>query len=85
MKKTLLFSILLITIVLSSMGQEFTVQKGVIFNKSGIPEMPRWFADSRLAFSFEETGITQVDYYYSGGSAVGSTIFLRNLWDVFRY
>jgi len=85
MKKTLLFSILLITIVLSSMGQEFTVQKGVIFNKSGIPEMPRWFADSRLAFSFEETGITQVDYYYSGGSAVGSTIFLRNLWDGFRY
>ena len=43
---------------------EFTVQKGVIHSKSGIPQTPRWFADSRLAFSFEETGVTLVDYYY---------------------
>ena len=43
---------------------DFTVHKGVIYSKSGIPQTPRWFADSRLAFSFEEKGITQVDYYY---------------------
>jgi hypothetical protein len=64
---------------------DFTVNKGVIFSKSGIPETPRWFADSRLAFSFEEKVITQVDYYYSGCSTICSTIFLRNLWDGFRY
>jgi len=64
---------------------DFTVHKGVIYSKSGIPQTPRWFADSRLAFSFEESGITQVDYYYSGCSTICSTIFLRNLWDGFRY
>jgi len=64
---------------------DFTVHKGVIYSKSGIPQTPRWFADSRLAFSFEETGITQVDYYYSECSTICSTIFLRNLWDGFRY
>ena len=64
---------------------DFTVNKGVIYCESGIPQTPRWFADSRLAFSFEENVITQVDYYYSGCSTICSTIFLRNLWDGFRY
>jgi hypothetical protein len=64
---------------------DFTVNKGVIYCKSGIPETPRWFADSRLAFSFEETGVTQVDYYYPECTTLSSTIFLRNLWDGFRY
>ena len=64
---------------------DFTVQKGVIYSKSGIPQTPRWFADSRLAFSFEETGVTLVDYYYPANTMIGSTIFLRNLWDGFRY
>ena len=66
---------------------DFTVQKGVIYSKSGIPQTPRWFADSRLAFAFEEKGIIQVDYYNpTSAYFVGhETIFLRNLWDGFRY
>jgi len=78
----MLFLVILCNNLLAKIKDEgFTVEKGVIYSKSGIPEIPRWFADSRLAFSFEETGVTQVDYYYSEGS----TIFLRNLWDGFRY
>jgi hypothetical protein len=84
-KKTLLLTTLLTIVIFSSNGQGFTVKKGVIFSESGIPQTPRWFADSRLAFSFEENVITQVDYYYSGCSTICSTIFLRNLWDGFRY
>jgi hypothetical protein len=90
MKKTLLSATLLIMVIISSPGQEFTVKKGVIYCKSGIPQTPRWFADSRLAFAFEETGVTQVDYYnplasFSGFLSGPQTIFLRNLWDGFRY
>jgi hypothetical protein len=84
-KKTLLLATLLITVIVSSTGQGFTIEKGVILAESGIPQKPRWFADSRLAFSFEETGITQVDYYYPECTTIGSTIFVRNLWNGFRY
>jgi len=30
----------------------FTVRNGVIHCKSGLPQQPLWFADSRLNFSF---------------------------------
>jgi len=84
--KKIIYLLLFLNVLCNNLQAEvkkesFTVEKGVIFSKSGIPQTPRWFADSRLAFSFEETGVTQVDYYYSEGS----TIFLRNLWDGFRY
>lgn len=60
---------------------DFTVSNGVIHCREGIPQTPRWFADSRLAFAMEETGIPEVAYYAEGGG----TIFLRHLWDGFRY
>jgi len=59
----------------------FTVDKGVILCEKGIPQPPRWFADSRLAFSLEENGIQQVDFWHEGSA----TVFLRNLWEGFRY
>lgn len=62
-----------------------TVKDGVIYSDNGIPETPRWFADSRLAFSFDETGISQVDYYSPDASQNLPTFFLKQLWDGFRY
>lgn len=59
----------------------FTVDKGVVLSKKGIPCQPRWFADSRLAFSMEESGIQQVDFWHERGT----TVFLHNLWEGFRY
>ena len=63
----------------------YTVNKGIIFCDKGVPEVPRWFADSRLAFSFDEAGIAQVDYYSPVRENGLQTLFLRQLWDGFRY
>ena len=61
--------------------RSFSVHQGVVLCEKGIPAVPRWFADSRLAFSLDESGIPQVDFFHDGSS----TIFRRNLWDGFRY
>jgi hypothetical protein len=63
----------------------YRVEKGVIICDKGIPEPPRWFADSRLAFGFDGSGITQVDYYNPASKTFSKTVFLRQLWDGFRY
>jgi hypothetical protein len=67
------------------MNTAYSVKGGVIYCDRGIPASPRWFADSRLAFSFDEAGISQVDYYNPGDGQNLSTLFLRQLWDGFRY
>lgn len=61
------------------------VIKGVVHAKKGIPQSPRWFADSRLSFEMDEKGITQVDYRVPLKIKNIATLFLRRLWDGFRY
>ncbi len=63
----------------------YTVNRGVIYCDKGLPQLPRWFADSRLAFRFDYEGIAQVDYYNPVRGQGLPTIFLRQLWDGFRY
>ena len=63
----------------------YTVNNGIISCEKGVPQAPRWFADSRLAFCFDETGIAQVDYYNPVPGQSLPTLFLRQLWDGFRY
>lgn len=63
----------------------YKVEKGVIYCDKGIPETPRWFADSRLAFGYDANCITQVDYYNSTSKNEARTVFFRQLWDGFRY
>jgi len=63
----------------------YTVNDGIILCEKGVPQAPRWFADSRLAFSFDEAGIAQVDYYNPTQGNGLPTLFLRQLWDGFRY
>ena len=88
MKKSILIPLLLgiinISIWANSDNPEFTVDKGVIYCKSGIPEMPRWFADSRLAFEVGELCITRVEYFYKA-AGYPHGVFFRQLWDGFRY
>ncbi len=81
-------TILLLTPELSisqTQNVSYTVLKGVIYCETGIPEIPRWFADNRLAFSMDDLGITQVDYYSTLKGQGLPTLFLRQLWDGFRY
>jgi hypothetical protein len=88
MRKILILLILLLPVRLLAQinaNTEFTVERGVIYCPSGIPESPRWFADGRLAFAFDEAGIVQLDYYNDVPGNDLSTIFLRQLWDSFRY
>ena len=63
----------------------YSVDNGVIYCENGIPELPRWFADSRLAFQVDEGGIAQVDYYNRVPGQHLATLFVRQLWDGFRY
>lgn len=63
----------------------YTVDHGIVYSDDGIPESPRWFADSRLAFQLDEAGIAQVDYYPAITGQTLATLFLRQLWDGFRY
>jgi len=70
---------------IKSAETEFSVDNGVVMSERGIPRPPRWFADSRLVFAFEETGITQVNFYNPLPYTGSSTVFIRNLWDGFRY
>ncbi|HEY3372362.1 MAG TPA: hypothetical protein VGK10_16020 [Prolixibacteraceae bacterium] len=63
----------------------YKVEKGVIYCEKGIPETPRWFADSRVAFGYDANCITQVDYYNSTSKNGANTVFVRQLWDGFRY
>lgn len=89
-RKVILFILLLILLPTFSNAQfsndhPYTVENGIIYSPKGIPQQPRWFADNRLAFQFDERGISQVDYYYSGAGQNLPTLFLRQLWDGFRY
>jgi hypothetical protein len=64
---------------------KYKVKNGVIYCKKGIPYPPRFIVDGRLAFRFEEAGITQVDYLSPAQFRGNGTVFLRRLWDGFRY
>ena len=82
--KKLVCLFLLIICVLFFQCQEniqaplFSVNDGVIHCKSGLPQQPLWFADSRLNFSFEDPGgITRLDYYYPSQRLNLSPLFLR--------
>ncbi|AEE97822.1 hypothetical protein [Mahella australiensis] len=66
---------------------DYEVEDGVIYCDKGIAQSPRWFADSRLIFRFDESGITQVDYRnpaqrFTRGS---NTVLVKRLRDVLRY
>ncbi|MBQ4087649.1 MAG: hypothetical protein IJC78_05320 [Clostridia bacterium] len=50
---------------------EYTVKKGKILSKDGLPYAPRWFCDGRLSVQVDERGIGDVHYF-----GVNSTNFL---------
>ena len=63
----------------------FVVKEGLPYTARNLPVTPLWFADSRLAFSFDGSGVGQLDYYSPIPNQNLATVFLRQLWDGFRY
>ena len=64
---------------------DYKVKNGVVYCENGIPFQPRWIADNRLNVAVTDTGITQVEYRIPELLVGASTIFLRTLFDGFRY
>ncbi len=64
---------------------DYKVKRGVIYSKKGIPNTPRFIVDGRLDFRFEESGIIQVDYLSPAQAKGNGAIFLRKMWDGFRF
>ena len=63
----------------------YSVKKGVIYSKKGIPACPRWFADNRLAVQMDETGITRAEYRNPHQKAGNPMVLLKGLHDGLRY
>ena len=81
-----LFLLVLICCCRHSTGQTpYVMKEGLPYVNRGLPVTPLWFADSRLAFNFDESGVGQLDYYSPIPNQNLATIFLRQLWDGFRY
>ena len=63
----------------------YEIKESVIHSKEGIPCAPRWFSDSRLAFEFDDTGVSRVEYRNPQPPVDNNTVFVRTLFDGFRY
>ena len=61
---------------------EYTVEQGKIICADGVPHLPRWFADNRLAFSLDGEGVADIDYH--GPSNGHYKAFLKCFWGGLR-
>ena len=58
---------------------EYRIENGVIKTDKGLPYLPRWFSEERVAFEVNKKGITQIDYWNktTNGSYI---VFLADFW-----
>ncbi|RAP76041.1 hypothetical protein [Paenibacillus montanisoli] len=64
---------------------KYTVKNGVIRSKKGIPCTPRFIVDGRLSFRYDQTGVEQVGFKNPAQAKGNSNVFLKKLWDGFRF
>jgi len=63
---------------------EYSVKNGTIYTENGLPWVPRWFCDNRMAFSVDDESIRQIDYH--GPRVKGSYIlFRKRFWEGMRF
>jgi hypothetical protein len=62
----------------------YRVEQGVIRTARGIPRGPRWLADGRLAFSWDEQGVGRVEYYAPRAHDGNPVFFERGIFESFR-
>lgn len=41
----------------------YRVENGIIRTEKGLPCLPRWFAEERVAFEVGKSGISRIDYW----------------------
>jgi len=62
----------------------YRLNQGKIISESGIPEAPRWLADGRLAFGYDEKGVTRLEYITPRPFPGNNIIFMRGVFDTLR-
>ncbi len=62
------------------MKEAFKVKNGVVSAKGYIPYAPRIFTDGRMTFFYDESGISQVDYFSKRRSIGNLKIFERDVF-----
>lgn len=62
----------------------YSIKNGAIYSKNGFPLPKQWFADGRLAFSYDKIGVDQIEYFIPTAKDGNRIIFKRNIFDCFR-
>ncbi len=62
----------------------YEVKKGKIYNKVGLPELPRWFCDERLTVQNDRYGITEVQYF-SSQTKGHVCVFTADMWGGMKF
>ena len=63
---------------------KFDISNGCVYSKNGIPAMPRWFCDGRLAVKYGNEGVERIEYYVPEKEHGNQIIFNQGIFDCFR-
>ena len=63
---------------------KYSIKNGAIFSKNGFPLPQQWFADGRLAFLYDKSGVKQIEYFIPTAKDGNRIIFKSNIFDCFR-
>ncbi len=63
---------------------EYRIENGIIKTDKGLPYLPRWFADERVAFEVDKNGISQIDYW-NRTTNCSYIIFLADFWGGIKF
>ena len=64
------------------MEKNYTVNKGKVFSEKGIPHLPRWFCDNRLAVQVDRYGISAVQFI---GILENINVFVKDMWGGMKF
>lgn len=62
----------------------YRVENGIIRTEKGLPCLPRWFAEERVAFEVGKSGISRIDYWNktTDGNCI---LFLADFWGGIKF
>lgn len=62
------------------MNKEYTVEKGKVISKHGVPLLPRWFCDDLVAVQAAEYGVSEIQYF-NRTTRGSEKVFVADMWD----